>query len=152
MSLSIDYADLPPDEYLPGGAEYRYRRCDRFRFTPSTGDLSRLPHQDYSESAEVNCLAGRCVHKSAALLDTTFENPFLHEMIRFVVRQFPIDACKLRDDWEVHVHLAESVKAQGGEFSVYDDEKKLLTSFRLEQVMDSHLFNDAILWHAANPT
>ena len=181
LSLSIDYADLPPDEYVPGGAGYRFRRYGRFRFTPSNGELSRLLHQDYYQRAEINRVTGGFIRKFKPLLDTSFENPFLHELIRFDFRQFPVDACELSDDWEVHVHLirvtadlnaqayptpegihrdgaafvtvhlAELVNAQGGEVSIYDDEKKLLTSFRLEQVMDSYLFNDAILWHAANP-
>ncbi len=49
------------------------------------------------------------------------------------------------------VHLAELVNANGGEVSIYADDRKLLTSFRLEQVMDSYLFNDVALWHAAAP-
>ena len=38
-----------------------------------------------------------------------------------------------------------------GEVSIYDDHRQLLTTFRLEEVLESYLFNDAILWHAAEP-
>ncbi len=181
LSLSIDYADLPADEYLPGGARYRYRRYGRFRFAPLTGELARLPHKDYFQGADINRVTGGIIRKFAPLLDTTFDNPFLRELIRFDFAQFPLEDAQLKRDWEVQahlirvtadfsalghptpegihrdgaafvtVHLAELVNAQGGEVSIYDDDRQLLTTFRLEQVLDSYLFNDAILWHAAEP-
>ena len=43
----------------------------------------------------------------------------------------------------VTVHLAELVNARGGDVSIYDDDRELLTSFRLRREMDSYLFNDA---------
>ena len=181
-SLTIDYADLPADEYLPGGARYRYRRYGRFRFSPRSGALSRLPHEDYFQSADINRVTGGIVRKFAPLRDSTFDNDFLRELIRFDFAQFPLeDAPQSREDWEVHahlirvtadlsaqghptpegihrdgaafvtVHLAELVNAQGGEVSIYNDDRRHLTSFRLEEVLDSYLFNDAILWHAAEP-
>lgn len=181
LSLSIDYADLPADEYLPGGARYRYRRYGRFRFSPLTGELARLPHKDYFQSADINRVAGGIIRKFAPLLDTTFDNPFLRELIRFDFAQFPLEDARLKRDWEVQahlirvtadvseqgrptpegihrdgaafvtVHLAELVNAKGGEVSIYDDDRQLLTTFRLEQILDSYLFDDAKLWHAAEP-
>ncbi len=180
LSLTIDYADLPADEYLPGCARYRFRRYGRFRFSPSEGALTRLPHEDYFQSAEINSVTGGIIRNFAPLLDTTFDNCFLHELIRFDFAQFPIkDAGQLREDWEVHVHLirvtadfrgqghptpegihrdgakyvtvhlAELVNARGGAISIYDDDRRLLTTFRLETVLDSYLFDDAKLWHEA---
>jgi len=182
LSLSIDYADLPADEYLPGGARYRYRRYGRFRFSPLTGELARLPHEDYFQSADINRVTGGIIRKFAPLLDTTFDNQFLQELIRFDFAQFPLEEdLQSREDWEVHahlirvtadlsaqghptpegihrdgaafvtVHLAELVNAQGGKVSIYADNRQLLTTFQLEEVLDSYLFNDAILWHAAEP-
>ena len=181
LSLSIDYADLPPDEHLPGGGNYRYRRFGRFAFLPATGELKRLPHVDYFQSADINRVTGGIIRKFAPLLDTTFDNPFLHELIRFDFRQFPVCAELLHSEWEVQahlirviaddstlgrptpegihrdgaefvtVHLAELVNAAGGDVSIYDDDRRLLDSFRLEQVLDSYLFKDAVLWHEAQP-
>ena len=180
LSLTIDYADLPADEYLPGGARYRFRRYGRFRFSPSDGALARLPHEDYFQSAEINTVTGGIIRKFAPLLDSTSDNCFLHELIRFDFAQFPIkDAFQLREDWEVRahlirvsadqreqgppppegihrdgahfvtVHLAELVNAQGGAVSLYNDDRRLLTTFRLEKVLDSYLLDDAKQWHAA---
>lgn len=181
LSLSIDYADLPADEYLPGGAGYRYRRYGRFRFTPLKGALARLPHKDYFQGADINRVTGGIIRKFAPLLDTTFDNPFLRELIRFDFAQFPLEEAQWQQDWEVQVHLirvtaegskqghptpegihrdgaafvtvhlVELVNAKGGQVSIYDDDRQLLKSFRLEKVLDSYLFNDAILWHAADP-
>ncbi len=181
LSLLIDYADLPADEYLPGGGSYRYRRYGRLLFSPVSGALERLPHEDYFQSADINRVTGGIVRKFAPLLDGIFANPFLQALIRFDFAQIPLDAEQEAGDWEVHVHLirvtavagqpghptpegihrdgaafvtvhlAELVNADGGEVSIYDDDRKLLTSFRLQQILDSYLFNDAILWHAAAP-
>ncbi len=181
LSLSIDYSDLPADEYLPDGGQYRFRRYGRFSFAPSSGALTRLPHEDYYQSADINRVTGGFIRKFAPLLGTTFENEFLRELIRFDFRQFPLDEAARAGDWEVQahlirvranesemgqpspegihrdgaefvsVHLAELINARGGEVSIYDDERNLLSAFRLKQVLDSYLFHDASLWHAAAP-
>ena len=75
LSLTIDYADLPADEHLPGGARYRFRRYGRFRFSPHDGALSRLPHEDYFQSVEINSVTGGFIRKFAPLLETTSDNP-----------------------------------------------------------------------------
>ena len=151
LNLSIYYADLPLDKYLPDGGKYRYRRYGRFRYLPCSGELTRLPHSDYVQSAGINRVTGGIVRQFAPLLETTFDNPFLHELIRFDFRQFPVSA-GLRDAAEfVTAHLAEMVNVAGGDVSIYDDDKVKLGSFRLEQVLDSYLFHDASLWHEAQP-
>ena len=180
-SLTIDFADLPADEFLPGGARYRYRRYGRFRLSPPTGELARLPHQDYLQSADINRVTGGIIRKFAPLLDTSFDNLLLQELIRFDFAQFPLEGAQTHHDWEVQahlirvtadlseqghptpegihrdgaaflsVHLAELVNARGGDVSIYDEDRRHLRTFRLEQVLDSYFLNDAILWHAAAP-
>ncbi len=51
----------------------------------------------------------------------------------------------------VTVHLAVIDNADGGMVSIYDDDKNHLESFTLQTVLDSYLFNDAILWHGVKP-
>ena len=57
---------------------------------------------------------------------------------------------KLREDF-VTVHLAQLENATGGLVTVYDDDKQPLESFQLHNILDSYLFNDAILWHGVTP-
>ena len=181
LSLSIDYADLPPDDFLPGEASYRFRRYGRYCLVPASEELIRLPHENYFQSSDINQVTGGFVRQFAPLLDTTFDNSFLQELIRFDFRQFPIaDEMKLFP-WEVQVHLirvtgssqecgyptpegihkdgaefvavhlAELVNADGGDVSVYDNDRNLLAKYRLEQVMDFYLLNDRRRWHQADP-
>ncbi len=181
LSLSIDYADLPVDEYLPNNGKYRFRRYGRYYFMPSTEELLRLPHEDYFQDTDINEITGGIVRKFAPLLDTTFSNDFLQEMIRFDFRQFPVTDAMKNDPWDVHVHLirvtathgqdghptpegihkdgaefvtvhlAELVNADGGDVSIYDNDKNLLSTHRLNQIMDFYVFNDDMLWHKAEP-
>jgi hypothetical protein len=181
LSLSIDYADLPPDEYLPDNGKYRFRRYGRFYFVPTSEELLRLPHEGYFQDTDINAVTGGIVRKFAPLLDTTFENEFLHELIRFDFRNLPVDDTLKSDPWDVHVHLvrvtanadinghptpegihkdgaefvtvhlAELVNADGGDVSIYDNDKNLLSTHRLNQVMDFYIFNDDMLWHSADP-
>ncbi|MAU12212.1 MAG: hypothetical protein CL607_20490 [Anaerolineaceae bacterium] len=51
----------------------------------------------------------------------------------------------------VTVHLAQLENATGGLVTVYDDDKQPLESFQLHNILDSYLFNDAILWHGVTP-
>ncbi len=181
LSLSIDFADLAVDEYLPDGGKYRFRRYGRFRFLPASGELSRLPHVDYFQSADINRVTGGYIRKFAPMRADTFDNRFLRELIRFDFEHFPVSREQRQSAWEVQahlirvtasarerghpspegihrdgaeyvtVHLAELINARGGAVSIYDDDKRLLTSFRLEKVLDCYLFKDASLWHQASP-
>ncbi|QPC82352.1 2OG-Fe dioxygenase family protein [Phototrophicus methaneseepsis] len=51
----------------------------------------------------------------------------------------------------VTVHLAQLENADGGLVTVYDDDKQPLESFQLHHILDSYLFEDAILWHGVTP-
>lgn len=181
LSLSIDYADLPPDHFLPNKASYRFRRYGRYCLMPASEALTRLPHENYFQSRDINKVTGGMAREFAPLLDTTFDNPFLQELIRFDFRQLPIANEMKRSPWEVQVHLirvtasspargyptpegihkdgaefvtvhlTELVNADGGDVSVYDNDRRLLDTYRLEQVMDFYLLNDRRLWHQADP-
>lgn len=181
LALSIDYSDLPAVDYPPRGGAQRFRRYGRFSFWPDSGMLRQLPHDDYYPGTDGNPDTGGYARRFAPLLDSTFENIFLRELIRFDYRQFPPDAANATEVWEVQVHLirvkaseheagkpapqrllpdgaelvalhlAELVNARGGQVSLFDDEQNLVASFRLNQVMDSYLAHDARLWHSAAP-
>jgi len=181
QQLQAAYAELPADNFLPGGAAYRFRRYDSFQFHPTTGELALLPHRAYFQNTDINAVTGGIARDFAPLTSEIAANPFLHELIRFDFAQFPIDEALRQANWKVDVHLvrvvaragesahptpegvhrdgaeyvtvhlAELENAVGGEASIYDDRKRHLASFTLQNVLDSYLFHDAILWHGAKP-
>ncbi len=176
LSLSIDFASLPQVEHSQGGAQI-FRRFGRFCFSPESGELARLSRQDYSVGADISP-AGENSPDLPPLLDTTFDNPFLRELIRFDFACFPLARPMRREPWEAHVHLirvkaaqdepalesirhdsarfvsvylAELVNAKGGVVSIYGDKRQLLAQFRLEQVLDSYRLDASRLGQAADP-
>ena len=181
LSLSIDYADLPPDEFLPNNGKYRFRRYGRYYFQPQTEELLPLPHVNYFQGTDINKVTGGIIRKFAPLLDSTFENKFLQEMVRFDFRNFPVTDEMCQNAWQVDVHLvrvvasaeeqghptpegvhkdgaefvtvhlAEYVNANGGTVHILDNDKNPLEEFTLHQIMDFYLFDDSRLWHSADP-
>ncbi len=113
--LAAAYPHLPADEYLPGGARYRFRRYDRFHFDPISGALDLLPHQDYFQSTDINAVTGGIVRKFAPLTPELAANPFMHAMIRWNFAQFPlVDPRWSSGLWQVDAHMIYVV-AQPGE-------------------------------------
>lgn len=180
--LREDYKSLPPDNFLPNNANYRFRRYDRFYFYPATGELRVLPHENYFQDTDINAVTGGIVRTFAPLTPETINNPFLHELIRFDFANFPLEDADMQyQAWQVDVHqifvvaevgatghptpegvhrdgaefvtvhLAALENADGGIVTVYDDDKQPLESFQLHNILDSYLFNDAILWHGVTP-
>ena len=154
-ALRADYPALPLDEFLPGGLKYRFRRWGKAYYLPSTGEITPLPPQ-------------------------VFDNPFVLALIRFNMDQFPIRLDQRSLPWQVDIHLIRVVadvtgeghptpegihkdgaefvtvhlveldNAAGGEVTIYDNAKQPLYSFRLENLLDSYLFEDSRVWHAAS--
>jgi hypothetical protein len=180
-TLRAAYPDLPPDEFLPGGLKYRYRRFGRFYFLPMTGELLPLPHVDYFQSKDINKVTGGIVRKFAPLLPEMFENAFLKELIRFDFHQFPLSEEMKRGAWNVDVHLmrvvaerdlpgqptpegihrdgaefvtvhlAELENVTGGTVGVYDLHEHPLVNFTLETLLDSYFLHDTHVLHDAQP-
>ena len=178
LSLSIDFASLPPAEHSPGSDEQIFRRFGRLRFSPESGELARLPRQDDSEGADISPATGGNCQRLPPLLDTSFENPFLRALIRFDFACFPLAGPMLLEPWELHiqlirvkagqdesapermhrdgarflsVYLTELVNAHGGEVSIYGRKRQLLAQFRLERVLDSYRLDLSRLRPAADP-
>lgn len=177
LSLSIDFASLPQVEHSPGGQQI-FRRFGRFCFSPESGDLARLPRQEYSAEADISPAGENSPKLPPPLLDTTYDNPFLRALIRFDFACFPLAGPMRREPWEAHVHLlrvkaahgepalesihhdgarflsvylAELVNAKGGAVSIYGDKRQLLMQFRLERVLDSYRLDASRLGQAADP-
>ena len=56
QSLSPDWADMPPDNYLKDGGRYRRRRHSSFVF--QNGVLRQVPHRAHWQSLDYNALHG----------------------------------------------------------------------------------------------
>ena len=147
LSLTIDYADLP---HVAGGC---FRRAGRYAFMPISETLTCLPPDEQN--------------RFAPLLDTTFDNPFLQELIRFHFRQFPVAADIKRSGWQVDVHLlrviahtqsnppviqptdaefmavhlTEWVNVTGGAVTIYDHARHPLMRHCPTRVLDFYLLN-----------
>lgn len=179
--LRSQYASLPLDEFLPGGLKYRFRRWGKAFYLPSTGEIVPLPPTDYYQSADINAVTGGIVRRFAPLLPETFDNPFVQALIRFNMDQFPIRLDQRSQPWQVDihqirviadatgeghptpegihkdgaefvtVHLVEYENATGAEVTIYNNAKAPLASFRLSHLLDTYMFEDPRVWHAASP-
>lgn len=175
------YETLPPDEYLPHGGKYRFRRFGRAYFRPSTGEFMPLPHVDYFQSVEHNKVTGGIQRKFAPLLPQIFANPFLKELVRFDLAQFPIGDDMRENPWQVDihlirviaqpgvfgqptpegihrdgadfvtVHLAEIENVAGGEVTVYDKRSEPIYQVTLSNIMDSYYLCDTEVLHGVTP-
>src|SRR5262245_28909467 len=82
-SLREDWQHLETDRYMSDGGRYRLRRYGRFFYRPATRDLRRLPHALVFQSQYINNFAGGIHRDFAPLRESTFNNPYLHALIRF---------------------------------------------------------------------
>jgi hypothetical protein len=175
------YETLPADEYLPQGGKYRFRRYDRAYFLPATGEFLPLPHVDYFQSLEHNKVTGGIVRKFAPLLPQIFANPFLQELVRFDLEQFPMSDEMREHPWQVDihlirviaqpgifgqptpegihrdgadfvtVHLAEIDNVAGGEVTIYDQRSEPISQLTLANLMDSYYLCDTEVLHGVTP-
>ncbi len=179
--LRADWGNLEPDSYLKDGARFRLRRFGLFYLLPSTWELLPLPPAPYFQSAGINAYAGGIERNFAPLLDATLANQFLHELIKFNFRQFPVDSQMSHKPWEIDVHqfrivatqdeqgeptpeglhhdgddfnvihLIRRQNATGGTSTVCDNDRNLLASCTLRQPMDSVLVWDPHVMHGVTP-
>ena len=103
--LTSDWTHLETDAYMADGGRYRLRRYGRFFFVPATSELRRLPHATVFQSRYINEFAGGIDRNFAPLREATFENPFLHALIRFDFTCFELPEPGMASDpWEVWIH------------------------------------------------
>ena len=178
--LWASWNNLEADNYLRDGASYRLRRFGLFFWNPSSDDLRLLPPTSYFQSAETNSYAGGINRQFAYVTEETGSNRFLHELIKFTFRQFPMSDEMFENPWEVDVHQFRIVSSEtevgeptpegihhddddfnaiylvrrdnvsGGVNSVYDNQRNPLASLTLSQPMDSVLVWDPHVMHGVS--
>lgn len=181
QQLWTDWDHLEPDDYLKEGMHFRLRRLGLFYLLPNTGELLPLPPAPYFQSAGINTYAGGLERHFAPLLDATLTNQFLHQLIKFNFRQFPVDSQMTHHPWEIDVHqfrivatqdeegeptpegihhdgddfnaihLIRRQNATGGKSTVYDNDRNPLANSTLSQPMDSVLVWDPHVMHGVTP-
>ena len=181
QKLWSDWDNLALDNYLRHGGRFRQRRFGLFYLLPSAGEVLPLPSAPYIQSREVNMYAGGIAREFAPLLEDSLTNQFLHELIKFNFRQFPVDNSLADQAWEIDVHQFRVVASQneqgeptpegihhdgddfncihligrynvaGGVNSIYDNSCNLLASYTLDRPMDSIIVWDPYVMHGVSP-
>lgn len=179
--MKASWEDLETDNYLKSGATFRERRYGLFYFLPSSGELISMPPVAYLQSAEVNTYAGGIKRDFAPLTEATTENKFLRSIIKFNFQNFPVDDQQAEQAWEVDVHqfrivgtqeeggeptpegihhdgddfnvihLMQRNNVKGGVSGVYDNDKNMLASGTLSELMDSVYVWDPYVMHGVSP-
>lgn len=180
-ALKASWDQLEADKHLKDGATFRLRRFGLFYFLPSTGEIMAMPSTEYFQSAETNTYAGGATRNFAALEEETRTNPFLLNLIKFNFSNFPIESQQTEHPWEVDVHqfrivgtaeeqgeptpegihhddddfnvihLMQRKNAKGGMNTVHANDKELIASTTLEEVMDSVYVWDPHVMHGVTP-
>jgi hypothetical protein len=96
-----EWNHLKPDNYLRDGASFRLRRFTLFSFDPGSDELLPLPPDTYFQSLDVNAYAGGLSRRFAPLRPQAVSNEFLHQLIRLMFRQLPIEPDRLSQPWLV---------------------------------------------------
>ncbi|VAW31873.1 hypothetical protein MNBD_CHLOROFLEXI01-3073 [hydrothermal vent metagenome] len=181
QQLWASWDNLKPDNYLQDGARFRLRRFGLFCWLPSSGELLPLPPAPYFQAAGTNSYAGGIERQFAPLTEATLTNRFLHELIKFTFRQFPVTSEMTQHPWEIDVHqfrivategehgeptpegihhddddfnaiyLVRRDNVNGGVNTVYDNDCNPLASCTLHQPMDSVLVWDPHVMHGVTP-
>jgi len=178
--FSMGWNNLQADNYLKDNACFRLRRFAYIYFLPDTGEILPYPPTPYFQSSELNSYAGGIERDFAPLLDSTLQNKFLHNLIKFNFRQLPVSLKKARQPWrlDVHqirvvgtpdveglptpegihhdendfvcIHLVSRKNAVGGISTIYDNDRNPLESCTLSQPMDSMILWDPRVMHGVS--
>jgi hypothetical protein len=181
QELWSEWNDLLPDNYLKNNGHFRFRRFANFYFQPDIQEILPLPHIPYFQEKKLNSYAGGLQREFAQLKESTLENPFLHELIKFNFRQFPLDDGMTEEVWHVDVHLirivaspdevgeptpegihhdendficmhlAKRQNTTGGINTIYTNDRSPLQSSTLNNPMDSVIIWDPRVMHGVSP-
>ena len=176
--LQASYGDLPPDQYLPDGGSYRYRRYGSFLVWPAAGRTEPLPAGPYRQSARINAFAGGIDRHFPPLAPAMLGNEFLAALLLFNVGLLPSSAdCWYvdlhvvrvtavpdepgqpspegvhRDGFDfISIHLMQTQGASGGGVTrIVRPSGETVLTHRLAQPLDSVYLDDAALLHDVTP-
>ena len=176
-----EWDHLEPDRYLRDGASYRRRRFSCFYFNPASDDLLPLSSVPYFQGTDINSYAGGISRRFASLTPSALENEFLHELIWLFFRQLPVESERRSHPWLVDVHqiritatadqhgeaapegphhdgeefgiiqLVNRRNVTGGVNVIYSNEQEPMSSFTLQDTMDTLFLWDPDVMHWVSP-
>ena len=99
-SLRADWSDLPPDEYLKDGGNYRRRRhaC----FVVDGPDIRQTPPRPHWQPVEYNALHGGMQRWFAPMLEATVAQPAWHGLLKAMGRA--ASALRGAQPWFMEAH------------------------------------------------
>ena len=178
-AFHASWDDLPVDQYMADGGQYRKRRHTMLSAQPSSRRFSVQPHQPHFQSLNYNSLTGGLVRHfepmaPAILAGATF-NAFVTLGCEIFGRLSPYSP------WHIEAHQFR-IESQGGQIgkptpegmhrdgvsfvmmavirrtnmrdgatTVYDTERVLLDEFTLQQPLDMAIVNDERTFHNVTP-
>ena len=176
-----EWNHLEPDDYLRDGASFRHRRFTLFSFDPGSDELLPLPPDTYFQSLDINAYAGGLSRRFAPFRPPAVSNEFLHELIRLLFRQLPIEPDRLSHPWLVDIHqiritataeeqgqptpegphhdgeefgviqLVQRRNVVGGTSTVYSNDQEPVSSSTLYEPMDTLIVWDPHVMHGVSP-
>ncbi|MCE8040146.1 2OG-Fe dioxygenase family protein [Halomonas desiderata] len=169
---------LQQDSYMRDGGTYRYRRHATYSAVPS-GNTARLEaHQPHYQSTDYNTLNGGIARDFAHIEDAIISNKVMIAALEFCcacftrlapyyawhieVHQFRIDASHTRASPTpegihrdgvnfVFMMLVNRINVVNGETSIYNLDKKRLSSYTLATPFEAAIVNDERVMHGVTP-
>ena len=115
-ALRAAWEDLPRDDHLPGGDDYRFRRYGRMRASPVPDggyELVTLPPADFQQHEDLIPLYRGAARRVAPVEEATAAEPALRALIQFDL-DIIAQAEGARRTLEIGLHLIRVVADLGG--------------------------------------
>ncbi|MFF9572323.1 2OG-Fe dioxygenase family protein [Streptomyces sp. NPDC014685] len=173
-----NWDDLEPDTFMADGGSYRYRRYGQYEYSPSTEELTLLPHEPYRQEKFFNHLNGGVDRVYEPLTDTFIQDPLLRSLLtslgriftavddtrRWLIKLHPVRI--VADDKTGHPApegrhrdgvtfvgslLIDRLNITGGESTTYDEKQNLLRTVTLSEPGDLLLGDDQRTYHQVTP-
>ena len=108
-----DWEYLEPDNYLKTEAIYRFRRLHYFYIHPKRDEVVPMPLRAFFQPESDNAYTGGIHRKYEPFLEQTFNNRFLHELIKFSFWQSPAskDEALTNQAWEADIHMIRIISS-----------------------------------------
>ena len=102
LTLSSDWADMPPDNYLKDGGRYRRRLHSSFVFDNTT--LTQVPHRAHWQPLDYNALHGGMERWFEPIRPSTIDSPAWTKLLSALARTATGARGKAPNQWCIEAH------------------------------------------------